>query len=355
MAHANRANPLVPTFGVKLNGRPLVADLALWIANVVVEDDLDMPSMFTLELISREGNRSTTPWTDDARLALGTAVEISMGYGDDRESLIVGDIASLEPAFTVHGPPTLVVRGYDRRQRLNGARQTRGFTLRTDSSIAEEICAAVHVSVVTIDSHVTHDYVLQANQTDLEFLRERAHRMRYELAMDGDTLLFRPVNNTAKSVVSLSIARDLLEFRPRMALAPASSFRVLAWDPKRKEPFTSSLQAGREATTMAGSRSATQRSEAVAGASVETIARSPVSSQAEADALASDRFNAASLDFIQGDGRLLGRTDVRAGRVIHLDGLGTRFSGDYYVTSAVHRYTRRHGYVTDFHARRNAS
>ena len=38
-----------------------------------------------------------------------------------------------------------------------------------------------------------------------------------------------------------------------------------------------------------------------------------------------------------------------------MNDLGTRFSGQYYVTSAVHRYTRRDGYITDFRVRRNAS
>jgi phage protein D len=41
--------------------------------------------------------------------------------------------------------------------------------------------------------------------------------------------------------------------------------------------------------------------------------------------------------------------------VIEIAGIGTRFSGDYYVTSVLHSYTRRDGYVTRFEVRRNAS
>lgn len=352
MAHANRDGPLVPTFAVKLNGRPLLADMALWIANIIVEDDLDMPSMFTLELVSKEDERSTTPWTDDPRLALGTTVEISMGYGDNRESLIVGDIASLEPVFTIRGSPTLLVRGYDRRQRLNAVRRTRGFTFRTDSSIAEEICSATHVANITVETQTTHEYVLQANQTDLEFLRERAHRIRYEIAMDGETIVFRPVNNDASSVVTLSLSNDLLDFRPRMSLLPGTTLLLTGWDVKQKQTLETSAEPGAE-TAMGGTMTATEATRAVLGEDVEILSRLPVASQAEGDALAADRFNEASLDFIRGEGRVRGRTDVRAGRVIELTGLGARFSGNYYVTSAVHSFTRRDGYVTDFRARRN--
>jgi phage protein D len=355
MAHADRNEPLVPSFAVELNGQPLVADVAVWIVNVVVEDDLDVPSMFVLELVSKEDEDGTTPWTDDSRLTLGAAVEISMGYGDDRESLIVGEITALEPTFTIAGPATLVVRGYDKRHRLNGTRRTRSFTDRTDSDIATQICSDAHVSVDTTDSSVTHPYVLQADQTDLEFLRERAHRIQYEIAMDSETLRFRPVGSAAPSAVTLSLADDLLDFRPRLSLVPLTELRVLGWDPKEKQAITASAASGAEVSTMGGTQSAAQLTGTAFGAAVEPLTRTPVASQAEADQIAAGQFNAASLDFIRGEGRVRGRTDLRSGRVIHLADLGDRFSGDYYITSVVHRFSRRDGYLTDFRAERNAS
>lgn len=355
MAHASRGNPIPASFAVKLDGRPIVADLSLWIVNVTVEDDLDLPSMFTLELISKTDERGSTPFTDDQRLALGAAVEISLGYGDDRESLIVGEITALEPTFSIAGLPSLIVRGYDKRHRLNGSRRTRGFIEKTDGAIAEEICDAVHVPISVNKNGVEHSYVLQADQTDLEFLIERARRMHFELAMNGGTLSFRPVANDASRILTLSLGDDLLEFRPRMSVVPMTELRVLGWDPKEKQPITASANAENQAVPMGGKQSAAQHAETIFGKAIETIMRVPVLSQAEADQAAVGRFNAAQLDFIRGDGRLRGRTDVRAGRVLRFVDLGQRFSGDYYVTSAVHRYSRRDGYHTDFRVRRNAS
>ena len=106
---------------------------------------------------------------------------------------------------------------------------------------------------------------------------------------------------------------------------------------------------------MDGLRSAAQFAASVFGTLVETVVRAPAFSQAEADRLAFARFNAAALSLVHGDGRIRGRTDVRAGRVIGLDDLGTRFSGEYYVTSVVHSFSRHEGYLTDFQVRRNAS
>lgn len=355
MVHAIRNRPLVPSFGVKFNGEPLSTDMAMWIVNVVVEDDLDLPGMFTLELISKQRKNLPVPWTDEPRLSLGTQVEISMGYGDERESLMVGEITALEPTFSIGGPATLVVRGFDRRHRLNRTRRTRSFVEQKDSDIAEQIGASAGVSVATTDSGVRHAYVLQTDQTDLEFLQERARRIRYELAMDGELLLFRPAANAGSTVVTLTLGGDLFDFRPRMSLVPLTEVKVLGWDPKEKQAIRASARVGDEVSTMTGAQSAAQVAEALLGTEVETVVRSPVASQAEADQLATACFNAAALDFIRGEGRARGRTDVRVGSVIRFDDLGKRFSGQYYVTSVVHRYSRRDGYLTDFRVQRNAS
>lgn len=355
MVQAARNQPLVPSFAIKLNGTPLIADMSMWIANVVVEDEIGLPSMFTLELISKQQKNTAIPWTDEPRLAIGTEVEISMGYGDRRESLILGEITALEPTFSIAGPPTLLVRGFDMRHRLNRTRRTRSFTDQKDSDIATQIGSDAGVSIEPTDSGVTHAYVLQADQTDLEFLQERAQRMQYEMVMERDILLFRPVGNAGSTVLTLTLNDDLFEFRPRLSFVPLSEVTVLGWDPKQKQPITASATSGDEVSTMAGVQSAARLAEDLLVKQVETVARTPVMSQAEADQIAVAQLNNASLDLIRGDGRVRGRTDVRAGRVIRLDDLGARFSGEYYVTAAVHRYSRRDGYITDFRAHRSAS
>ena len=337
MAQARRDRPLVPSFAVKLNNHPMLPDMAMWVANVVVEDEVDLPGMFTLELVSKVTEKRTTPWTDEAQFALGAPVEVSFGYGEDRESVLTGQITALEPTFSTAGPPSLIVRGFDARHRLNGTRQSRTFVAKKDSAIAEQVGSEAGVEFVGTDSGVEHPFVLQADQTDLEFLRERAHRIRYELVMDDGKVRFRPVGNKKISVVTLSLSNDLFEFKPRMSQIPLAGVQVLGWDTREKQEVVAAAGASDSASN------------------VETFVRTTVDSQPDADQLATAALNSAMFDFIRGEARARGRTDVRAGRVVTFDGLGSRFSGDYYVTSVVHRYSRRDGYLTDFSVQRAAS
>jgi len=349
--------PLVPSFAVKLNDQPLANDIALWIVSVTIEDTVDTPSMFTLQLIAKEDERSTQEWTSDPRLALGAKVELSMGYGTDLASLIVGDIMSLEPTFTIGGPPTLLIRGFDRRNRLNGVRRSKSFLKATDSAIAQRVSQNL-VHIRTTDSRVEHEQVVQSDQTDWEFLLDRARAIGYELVMDpeeGTTMLFRPMGNGAPASVTLTLNDDLLEFHPRMSLQPVREVRVVGWDPKIKDAIVVSV-ASDSAPPMEGKSLGLQKAAAaIFGETiVETVARA-VADVAEANALAEGRIFKAVLGDVTASGTARGRTDIRAGTVVAIDGLSDVFNGDYYVESAVHRYAPRSGYLTDFQAKRKAS
>jgi phage protein D len=354
MIRANRNEPLVAAFRVTLNDTVLAKDVAGWIVSATVEDDLDAPGMFTLELISKETEHGTLPWTDDERFELGGTVRVGFGYGEQVETLISGEITALEPAFSSSGPPTLVVRGYDKRHRLNKARRTRSFLDQKDSDIAATVCGEAGLNVQAADSEVLHAYVLQADRTDLDFLLERARRIHFELAMDGNTVLFRPVANAGNEVVTLSFTDDLLDFEPRLTLIPASQVSLLGWDPRGKRVIEAVGEQADEQVPMDGNESSVAISAGVLGDRIDDL-NVPVASQAEADQIARGRFAAMTLDLISGTGRCRGCTGVRAGKVIRLDGLGQRFSGLYYLTSVVHGYTRRDGYLTHFRVRRNAS
>jgi uncharacterized protein len=367
MIRADRNHPLIGAFQVRLNGSVLGNEVAGWICRVSVEDELDVPGMFTFDLASREDQYGTRPWSDDKRFKLGMSVEVGFGYGNRTEVLLAGQITALEPSFRSSAPPMLRIRGYDLRYLLNTVRSTRSFVEQKDSDIAKKLCEDVGLTTRIVDSKVVHPYVLQAGRTDLEFLIERARRIQFELAMQGTELLYRPVANAGKEALALSFEDDLLEFEPRVSLTPATQLLLRSWDPKAKQPLTAVGEPARNQASSSSddpaedadgaprsTRSGVDSSSSVLGSFIESDIHRPVASQAEADQVAQGQFDAMTLDFIRGEARARGCTGIRAGQVIRIDGVGKRFSGTYYVTSAVHSYTRSHGYLTSFHVRRNA-
>ncbi len=352
---ARRDPTIPPAFAVTVNGTDLPPAVALRVDRVSVEEDTTLPGMFVIELAASDGDRDTA-WIDDTLFAIGGAVEIKLGYGDTLDSLLVGEITGLEPMFSRGAEPRLVVRGYDRRHRLQRGRKTRSFVQRTDSDIASTLAQDAGLTADVIDTQVVHDYLLQTNQTDMEFLQTRARLIKYELLVEDKTLHFRPLQNDRGEVMTISPEDDLLEFFPRLStVGQLTALEIRGWSPKDKAALVGNAAAGDEDSTMGGQDSGAALAASAFGDAPVLISDLPVLSQAEADQLAKAGFNRSVLRLIRGDALCVGRTDLRPGRVVKIDGIGTRFGGPYYVKATEHRYTPRDAYQTRFVAWRNAS
>lgn len=347
---------LAPDFVIKLNGSDAPPELVSDLIAVAVEEDVDIAGMFTFKLINWDMSQLQVKWSDDDLFQIGAEVEIQMGYVDDLITLIKGEITGLEPEFCAEEVPTLTVRGYDRRHRLMRSRKTRSFTQITDSDIASQIASDAGLTPDVENTGVTHEYLLQHNQTDFEFLQKRAGLIGYEVVVDASTLMFRTLQNTQTEVLTLFRDADLLQFYPRLTTQrQVGQFEVRGWNPAEKAEIVSTAGIGDESTTMGGQTVGPAAGDDVFGESKHFVVDTPVFSQAEADQIAAGQFNESALAYITGDGLCVGRSDLRSGTVIQIEGLGDRFSGLYYITSVSHRYTPRNGYRTHFQFRRNAT
>ncbi len=345
----------VPEFRVKINGsdRPEVTAVAI---AVEVHQDLSAASMFTLRLLDSGATTLESTLADDDLFAPGNEVEIEMGYLGATETLLVGEITGLELEYCADEAQTLVVRGYDRRHRLMRGRKTRSFAQVKDSDIAGQIASDAGLSPNTEDTGVVLEYVLQNNQTDLEFLHARAERIGYEVFVEDRTLHFRARQNAGAAMFTIAPDQDLIEFYPRLStMGQVGKVAVRGWNPNDKEAIVGEAAVGDQATEMQGDSIGPEAADEAFGSSEAARTQSPVFSQAEADKIALGRFNEMALAYVSGEGVCIGRTDLRAGIVIDISGLGERFSGPYYVTSTTHSYAPSHGYRTAFTVRRNAT
>src|SRR5262245_58013425 len=355
MAKPEPKRPLVPTFDIKVNGAPLPLQTAAHVSSIVVEQDMGMPSMFSFQLTGSDDQKQDVPWIDDTVFSVGNAAEIKLGYGDQLDTLMKGEIAGIEPSYSVERLAHLQVRGFDRLHRLTRGKKSRTYADQKDSEIASKIATDAGLTADAEDSSVTLKHVYQHNQTDLEFLLVRAARINYELSVDGTTMKFRKRANGESAVFTMSLLDGLLEFRARLSSASqVTDVFVRGWSIQDKKEVVGHASVG-DAASMGGQQTGPDAVNSSFGTIERLIASDPIETQAEADQIAKAKLEELALGYVTGEGRCQGRTDMRAGQVIELKDIGTRFSGSYYVTGVEHRYTKRNGYVTHFKARRNSS
>lgn len=339
---------------VKIDGADLPAKAYADLLEVTVHEDIEAPSMFTLRLGTWDDGALAMTWADDTLFTPGKSAEVSLGYTGALAPVMKGEITGLEIEAASGEPAALIVRGYDRRHRLQRGARTRSFVNMKDSDIAAQIAREQRLSPAVADTQVTLEYVLQHARSDLDFLTERAAAIGFEVVVEDKTLHFRPHKISERATVSLAMDRDVVEMSVRMSTrGQVGEAVVRGWDPRTKRAIVAKADASSSAA-MGATLGAKAANDAFGSAAMAVVDRAP-STQAEAERIARGQVENAALGFLRGEGVAFGRTDLRAGIVIAIDGLGDRFSGAYYVASATHAYSQKRGYRVSFTVWRNAT
>jgi phage protein D len=335
-------------FSVKIDGSDVTEAFMDAVQEIVVDTSLYMPSMFTIRLDDHD-----LEWVDNALLDIGKEVEISAEAGDEVVTgsglLVKAEITALEPDFAAGQSNSLVVRGYDKSHRLHRGRKTRTFAKKKDSDIASTLAQEAGLSAQVDATTITYDWVLQTNQTNMEFLMTRAARIGYQVyCVEGD-LYFKKGDANRGDGPELEYGVQLLDFRPRWTAShQADDVTVYGWDPKGKTAVVSSAKAPASSLNQGGmTETGGAKTSSAFSAASEIIADQPVLTVDEANALAEGLSHNIGLAFVEAEGSCFGHPLVLPGYKINIKGVGTRFSGKYYVTSATH-VRNRQGYETRF-------
>ena len=355
-ARDERFDTLTPAFKVRINGAELEQDALSDVIAITVLDDVDAMSMCVLTLKGWDGVEMKVKWMDSALFDEGNPIEIELGYRDRTQLLFKGELTGLEPEFPEGQPPTLTVRGHDWRHRLARERRTHSYLEVKDSDIASQVARAAGMGARAEDSGVVHAYVLQHNQTDYQFLLARAARIGWEVFADGQDLVFRPRQVTSKPQVTLRREIELLEFRPRLTTMGQSPRReVRGWSAKDKKELVARAALGDEASQMGGSASGGAIVDRAFSRAGSVVVDRPLRNAEEAGQLAKLGFREMGMGYVSAQGLCIGEPLLRAGTVATIEGLGLRFSGQYYIGAAEHRFSPKTGYRTRFSAKRNAT
>lgn len=324
------------------------------VIEVVVDTNIFLPSMFSL-LVQDDPDPDSgkLKYTDSDIFKVGAVVKIEIETDEIpgasntvKGALVAGEVTAIEPVFSAGGPVMLRVRGYDRSHRLTRGKKTRTFLDVKDSDLAQKIAGEAGLSAQVDATAIQYEYIMQYNQTDWDFLWSRARRLGYQIFSEDGKLYFKKhdavLNGT--SPAKLTWGHNLRQFEPRLSLMGQLSETVTSgWDPDTKKAIE-----GKEAGIVKvvpeiglGEKSGGAMAKKAFGAAAGHIADIPLQDQSHASAIATGSKARAESTFIQAEGECAyGDPRLLAGRVLEVDGVGTRFSGKYYVTEARHTYSK---------------
>jgi len=350
------AKPTSVEFSIKIDGSKILPDFLDQISEVEVETSQHLPDMFTLRVHLDATGEKPFDIVDNLMknyLNDGKKVEI-FHHVNKHDSLIMdGEITSvsLELSAVIPGSPVYaVIQGYDKSHRLHRGRSTRTFINSKYSDVVKIIASEANLKADVTATKEVHDYLLQTNQTNWEFLWQMAKRVGYEVHMDQGTLNFKNPKGANSGQVDLEWGSSLLQFRSRHSTASqVNSVSVRGWDPKQKKEIVGQSTKGEGYPALGDARSGMVHSKNAFGDTKLVIVDQPVYTQGEADTIAKAMADATEGEFVVAEGTTAeGMPSLRPGVKAHITGIGQRLSGDYFVTSATHRFSVKQGYTTSF-------
>ncbi|WP_375505564.1 VgrG-related protein [uncultured Nostoc sp.] len=348
---------------LKLGGVDAPDDLMGDILEIVVDESLHTPSMFIIKIhnVYVAASENSKPWKNEKYFNIGDQISIGfeaattedpefLSYAIE-ERLIEGEITSIEVKFANTSEAPIIVRGYDFSHRLHRGRYSRSFLNCTDTDIVRRVAEEARIRIGQLDaSGVTHEYVFQENQTNMEFLRERAARIGFELFVQDKKLYFRKPKSG--ELLDLEWLKDIRSFDVKVTSAEqVSSVEVNSWDYSNKELISETASKEQLVTeTGNGDGSSISQKFKMKQPPKMIVVDQPVDTPKEAKQMAQALCNELSGEFVTADAKAVGNPKIRPGKVVTLENMGTRYSGKYYVTGTCHRYIHRN-YTTDFTVR----
>ncbi len=329
---------------IKIGGQDVQEAVMNKLATLTVDQSSHLPGMFIMQF-----NDPELELLDNGPFDLTKEIEVVAEKDDGSKiSVIKGEITALEPQFGEGMISDLVVRGFDKSHRLFRETKTKTFLNTKDSDIASQIAGNVGLSPQVDATSTVYEHVFQHNQSDLSFLFQRAWRIGYECFVEEGKLYFRKPPKGSETT-TLTWGEELISFMPRMSLAEqVDQVSVRGWDDKEKKEIVGQATTGNLYPKISDKTGAQWASSF--GSGKLTFVDQPVFTQSEANELATARLDEASGTFIEAEGVVFRRPDIKAGKIIKIQAVGKRLTGSYLVTAATHSFTAA-GLKTTFSVR----
>ncbi|MDQ6602811.1 MAG: VgrG-related protein [Chloroflexota bacterium] len=336
---------------IKLNGSELPAEVMNCLTRVTVESSMNIPAVATLHLHSLPlGHSTALDWIDSPKFDPGTAMEVSVKHGSQTTKIFDGEVVELEPFFGPVGCD-LVIRAFDMLHRLSRGRKVTSYREMTDKDIMSQIVSkhGLSFNYGANSPGQVHPYVLQNSQTDLDFVRSRAVLVGCHIFAAGKTIhCAAPASGSAALVLE---GNSLASFRPRLTtIDQVANVTVRGWDQVKKTEIVGQYNAGSVsgAVMIDGKNGSKFAASAHNGGQDHFVTDWNVVNQDEAQKIAETIAKSACGKFVQAEGVSVGAPAIVAGASIQIRGVGTRFSGTFFVTNALHTYDAKSGYDTEF-------
>ncbi len=300
-----------------------------------IEDHVDMIGVakftFNLDHVS---------WSS---MPIGEDVEVSTGDGNRK--LFVGVITGLRHGKK-RGHETVTVMAMDPLIKASASRRTKTYEDKTHSDIVQEVIGTAGLEAGTVDSTTeVFPYVLQRNESDLEFMKRLAASNNYMLKVqEGKVDFVKPQFSGSSTEIEDTVVENLDYSMQATQIPP--NMTANGWDYVATEKVEGTAGSG-DLLKIGGGTPATDIASRI-WKDTSYITDVHVKSQGNAKELAVSELNRLARNFLRGSATVDGNSAIFAGAKIRFKGYRNGFNPEVYVVSSRHIFEFKRGYSTEF-------
>ncbi len=295
------------------------------------------------------GSGSQYAASGDSPLRLGAGVRVFAGAASvGAVEIFDGQLTAVESEIRQDGPPLFTILAEDRLFAARRRRRTRLYEAMPLGDVVRQVASDFGLTPEVRDGvdSTARDW-MQADETDLAFLRRVLDRFDCDMQVIGDRLQVGRVGMDQRSLVTLEVGDTLLFARMTADVAEqVASIRLASFD-----PATGEAADGEEDSNGFGPGEGKSGPEILRERLASVVmhcGRNGPLADGDASSLARTEGERRARGFVHVDGCAKGDGNLRVGSWVELQGVNPLFANQFAVREATHRWDRDDGYRTHF-------
>lgn len=278
-------------------------------------------------------------------LVTGKTVEIKAGNSTDTQTIFKGRIIKIaQKLHQSNGLQVIFTLKHD-AYKLTLNRKNRIFTDQSDSDIFKSITSEYNLTTDADDTGNSHDKMVQFNLSDWDFLNLRAEANSLLVIADTEKLLFKKTSSGQTPVVSLRAGNTLLDLEVELdSRQEFTTYKAKVWNASEQETKNIELPSATFGSP-GGTASTGQLANETANLPFYLHLPSNLSED-ETEKLLKSRILQNNYSKLSGVAKCIGTTSVKPGDLVMLEGIGSRLSGNAFVSGVLQSYNLQNGWQT---------
>jgi len=266
---------------------------------------------------------------------LGDEVKVYIGYAQADTTLVFkGFITNIKWNFSEDDHLDIFIEAKDYTFLMMKNKYEKSMIDMTASDIVENIITERYPNLIVEAgaTDIKYEKIENDKENDYLFIKSLAQKSNFEFFIDNGTVNFRPIPQTLKSTITLTYGKDILSFKPELNIEKeVTSVKIIGLElSKDKEAIIG------EAFIDESDSNETNKGIRKLFGELEYKVRESVKNQEEADLRAEFLLNSFSNNSHKAWIKSIGLPTLKPGITVTLEGVGNKFSRDYYIIKCVH-------------------